>query len=226
MLEIYNEEIRDLLEPFDSDNKRPKLEIRQTPDGGSTVPGLSRSRATSLQQALDIMQTGRENRKTASTKMNSQSSRSHMVFTAHVTNTDRTTGNVFNAKLNLVDLAGSERVSKTGASGDQLKEAMAINKSLSALGDVISALTSNSDKSHVPYRNSKLTFLLQDSLCGASRTAMFVNISPSSDNYWETISTLNFGARAASVELGQVQKVSRVVKWVSCVINWCSSETS
>eukprot|EP00301_Raphidiophrys_heterophryoidea_P001258 c10613_g1_i1.p1 GENE.c10613_g1_i1~~c10613_g1_i1.p1 ORF type:complete len:1262 (-),score=253.11 c10613_g1_i1:1331-5116(-) len=205
MLEIYNEEIRDLLDESDL-AKRAKLEVRQSADGGSFVAGLTKVPATSLQNALDIMDRGRESRKTSATKMNATSSRSHMVFTAHVSVTNPVTKDMTVSKLHLVDLAGSERVSKTGASGDQLKEAMAINKSLSALGDVISALTSSSDKAHVPYRNSKLTFLLQDSLCGNSRTAMFVNMSPSSDNFWETISTLNFGARAASVELGQVQK--------------------
>merc|ERR1712226_558285 len=137
--------------------------------------------------------------------MNATSSRSHMVFTAYVSATNNTTKDQTFSKLHLVDLAGSERVGKTGASGETLKEAQAINKSLSALGDVIASLTKGSD-AHVPYRNSKLTFLLKDSLCGNSRTAMFLGLSPSSDNYGETISTLNFGARAASVELGQVQK--------------------
>eukprot|EP00299_Pterocystis_sp_00344_P015138 c7547_g1_i1.p1 GENE.c7547_g1_i1~~c7547_g1_i1.p1 ORF type:complete len:1185 (+),score=369.74 c7547_g1_i1:317-3556(+) len=204
MLEIYNEEIRDLLD--ESDKKKDKLEVRQSADGGSYVPGIVKLKAESLEHAISIMDLGRENRKTSATKMNATSSRSHMIFTAYVTVTNPVTKDVTMSKLHLVDLAGSERVSKTGASGDQLKEAMAINKSLSALGDVIAALTSSAEKAHVPYRNSKLTFLLQDSLCGNSRTAMFVALSPSSDNYWETISTLNFGARAASVELGQVQK--------------------
>eukprot|EP00300_Choanocystis_sp_HF-7_P017837 c19851_g1_i1.p1 GENE.c19851_g1_i1~~c19851_g1_i1.p1 ORF type:complete len:1217 (+),score=220.68 c19851_g1_i1:108-3653(+) len=206
MLEIYNEEVRDLLDT--STGKKDKLEVRQTPDGGSCVPNLLRREAATLRDALDIIDQGRENRVTAETKMNSQSSRSHMVFTAYLEVTNPLTKDKLSSKLHLVDLAGSERVSKSKATGDQLTEARNINKSLSALGDVIAALTARSGNSntHVPYRNSKLTFLLQDSLCGHSRTAMFVNMSPSSDNFWETISTLNFGARAASVELGQVQK--------------------
>lgn len=210
MLEIYNEEIRDLLkdEPVNKREKPERLDVRQSGDGGSYVPGLSRRDAGSLDEALEIMDQGRKNRMTAETKMNAHSSRSHMVFTAYLEVTNPVTRDKTLSKLHLVDLAGSERVSKSKATGEQLKEAMAINKSLSALGDVIAALTSrtNAGSGHVPYRNSKLTFLLQDSLCGNSRTAMFVTLSPSSDNYWETISALNFGARAASVELGQVQR--------------------
>lgn len=108
-------------------------------------------------------------------------------------------------KLNLIDLAGSERVSKTDATGIVLKEAQAINKSLSALGDVINAL-GNSRNTHVPYRNSKLTFLLQDSLSGNSKMLMFVNISPAHYNVGETVCSLNFASRCKSVELGQAKK--------------------
>jgi kinesin family protein C2/C3 len=104
-------------------------------------------------------------------------------------------------KLHLVDLAGSERLSKTGATGDRLKEAQNINKSLSALGDVIAALQQRSK--HIPYRNSKLTHLLQDSLGGNSKVLMFVNCSPASTNAGETLCSLNFAARASKVELGK-----------------------
>jgi len=204
MLEIYNEDIRDLL--YEGDGKNQKLDVRQSADGGSHVPNLTLKDAESIDEAFAIMDEGRSNRKTKATNMNATSSRSHMVFTAYVTTTHPTSGDTSSAKLHLVDLAGSERVGKTGASGETLKEAQAINKSLSALGDVIASLTNSTGTAHVPYRNSKLTFLLKDSLCGNSRTAMFLGLSPSSDNYWETISTLNFGARAASVELGAVQK--------------------
>eukprot|EP00298_Acanthocystis_sp_HF-20_P012462 c19900_g1_i1.p1 GENE.c19900_g1_i1~~c19900_g1_i1.p1 ORF type:complete len:866 (-),score=363.11 c19900_g1_i1:110-2707(-) len=208
MLEIYNEEIRDLLAENDPKQKnKVKLEVRQSPDGGSYVSGLTKLSASTLEDALRIMDIGRGSRKTSETKMNERSSRSHMVFTAYLEMTNPITKEKVSSKLHLVDLAGSERVSKTKATGEQLKEASFINQSLSALGDVIGALTTKSKKqTHVPYRNSKLTHLLQDSLCGTSRTAMFVTLSPSSDNFWETISTLNFGARAASVELGQATK--------------------
>eukprot|EP00299_Pterocystis_sp_00344_P015397 c7685_g1_i2.p1 GENE.c7685_g1_i2~~c7685_g1_i2.p1 ORF type:complete len:1060 (+),score=263.76 c7685_g1_i2:48-3227(+) len=232
MLEVYNEEIRDLLrEDPGRKGQIEKLSVRQSPDGGSYVPNLLKVPANSLEDALRIMDMGRKNRITSETNMNAHSSRSHMVFTAYLEVINTVTQDKTYSKLHLVDLAGSERVSKSKATGEQLKEAMGINKSLSALGDVIAALTSrNKGQGFVPYRNSTLTFLLQDSLCGSSRTAMFVNMSPSSDNFWETISTLNFAARAASIELGEVQRnfqsgeLSQLREQVSKLQNQLASE--
>jgi len=122
-----------------------------------------------------------------------------------VEGTNRLSGATSRGKLNLVDLAGSERVGKSGATGDRLKEAQAINQSLSSLGDVIASLVSKS--SHVPYRNSKLTYLLQDSLGGNSKTLMFVNLSPAADNLGESLCSLNFASRVRNVDLGQAKKM-------------------
>jgi kinesin family protein 5 len=142
---------------------------------------------------------GAANRATAATGMNEGSSRSHSVFTITVEQKDIITNATKSGKLVLVDLAGSEMVRKTNASGQQLEEAKTINKSLSALGQVINALTDDKQP-HVPYRDSKLTRVLQDSLGGNSKTVLIVAVSPSSYNASETISTLRFGTRAKRIE--------------------------
>lgn len=129
--------------------------------------------------------------------MNSDSSRSHLLCSIVVSSTNRRTGSCLRGKLTLVDLAGSERVGKSGASGDQLKEAQSINKSLSALGDVIGALTTG--VKHIPYRNHALTMMMSDSLGGNSKTLMFVCASPADYNASETINALQFAARCKSV---------------------------
>ena len=131
--------------------------------------------------------------------LNARSSRSHLIVALDVITTKR--GKTTTAKLNLIDLAGSERLSKTGATGDRLKEAQNINKSLSALGDVINSLAKKG-ATHIPYRNSKLTFLLQDSLSRHAKVLMFVNISPAESNASETICSLTFAARCRDVALG------------------------
>jgi hypothetical protein len=138
------------------------------------------------------------------TNMNEHSSRSHMMLTVTITSEHRPTGTSSRGKLNLVDLAGSERISKTGATGQALKEAQNISKSLSALGDVIAAR--GAKQTHVPFRNSTLTYLLQDSLSQDSKTLMFVCISPVIYNAEETFCSLNFAARVRSVELGKASK--------------------
>ncbi|RLN29873.1 hypothetical protein C2845_PM05G15600 [Panicum miliaceum] len=143
---------------------------------------------------------GQKNRAVGSTAINDRSSRSHSCLTVHVQGRDFTSGTILRGCMHLVDLAGSERVDKSEVVGDRLKEAQYINKSLSALGDVIVSLAQKN--SHVPYRNSKLTQLLQDSLGGQAKTLMFVHISPEPDAVGETISTLKFAERVASVELG------------------------
>ncbi|MBA0591144.1 hypothetical protein Gorai_019829 [Gossypium raimondii] len=203
MLEIYNEQVRDLLA---SD------EIRNSSQNGINVPEAHLVRVSSTSDVINLMNLGQKNRTVFSTAMNDRSSRSHSCLTVHVQGKDLTSGNIIHGCMHLVDLAGSERVDKSEVMGDRLKEAQYINKSLSALGDVIAALASKG--SHVPYRNSKLTQLLQDSLGGQAKTLMFVHIAPEYEASGETISTLKFAERVATVELGaaKVNKDSGEVK--------------
>ncbi|XP_044984378.1 kinesin-like protein KIN-14Q isoform X1 [Hordeum vulgare subsp. vulgare] len=196
MIEIYNEQVRDLLQ--DSGNRR--LEIRNTSQRGFAVPDASIVPVASTSDVAELMNQGQKNRVVGSTAINDRSSRSHSCLTVHVQGRDITSGTILRGCMHLVDLAGSERVDKSEVVGDRLKEALYINKSLSALGDVIASLAQKN--SHVPYRNSKLTQLLQDSLGGQAKTLMFVHISPEPDAVNETISTLKFAERVASVELG------------------------
>ncbi|XP_022847321.1 kinesin-like protein KIN-14I isoform X1 [Olea europaea var. sylvestris] len=209
MIEIYNEQVRDLL-VTDGLNKR--LEIRNSSQSGYSVPNASLVHVSSTADVIDLMNLGQRNRAVGATALNDRSSRSHSCLTVHVQGRDLTSGATLRGCMHLVDLAGSERVDKSEVTGDRLKEAQHINKSLSALGDVISSLAQKN--SHVPYRNSKLTQLLQDSLGGQAKTLMFVHISPEPDAVGETISTLKFAERVATVELGaaRVNKDSTDVK--------------
>ncbi|CAI0551689.1 unnamed protein product [Linum tenue] len=218
MLEIYNEQVRDLL-TSDALNKRypfpivlHTLEIRNSSSNGINVPEAVLVPVSSTSDVINLMNTGHKNRAVSATAMNDRSSRSHSCLTVHVQGRDLTSGNVIRGSMHLVDLAGSERVDKSEVTGDRLKEAQHINKSLSALGDVIASLAVKSN--HVPYRNSKLTQLLQDSLGGQAKTLMFVHISPEPDALGETLSTLKFAERVATVELGaaKVNKESTEVK--------------
>ena len=154
---------------------------------------------------FDVLERGRCNRAVGGHDMNEHSSRSHSIFTIMCTTRNTIDGSGTFGKLNLIDLAGSERLSKTEATGDRLKEAQNINKSLSALGDVINAL-GNRKNTHIPYRNSKLTYLLQDSLGGNSKVMMVVAISPAVYNVGETICSLNFASRCRLTELGKAGK--------------------
>jgi hypothetical protein len=203
-LEIYNEVIKDLLNPSDK-----HLKIREHPDMGIYVEGLAELVVGGASDITELIEQGNKVRSVAATQMNARSSRSHSCFTIKVSQRkkedmgngqERTTK--LNSKLNLVDLAGSERQGKTQASGQQLKEGAAINKSLSALGNVINALSKAGSKKdrHIPYRDSKLTRLLQESLGGNSRTVMIATISPAQDNYEETLSTLQYASRAKKIE--------------------------
>ncbi|TVU49894.1 hypothetical protein EJB05_01234 [Eragrostis curvula] len=167
---------------------------------GLAVPDASIVPVTSTADVVELMNQGQKNRAVGSTAINDRSSRSHSCLTVHVQGRDLTSGTILRGCMHLVDLAGSERVDKSEVVGDRLKEAQYINKSLSALGDVIASLAQKN--SHVPYRNSKLTQLLQDSLGGQAKTLMFIHISPEPDSVGETISTLKFAERVASVELG------------------------
>ncbi|GAA0168498.1 microtubule binding motor protein [Lithospermum erythrorhizon] len=164
------------------------------------VPDASMYEVKSTADVLELMNIGLMNRAIGATALNERSSRSHSVLTVHVRGTDLETNVVLHGNLHLVDLAGSERVDRSEATGDRLREAQHINKSLSALGDVIFALAQKSP--HVPYRNSKLTQLLQSSLGGQAKTLMFVQLNPDVESYSETVSTLKFAERVSGVELG------------------------
>ena len=157
--------------------------------------------ATTAEDMANILSAGQAKRHVSATKMNSESSRSHLVSSIMIEATDKKTKLTTTGKLTLVDLAGSESQKKTGASGDQLKEAKAINSSLSALGNVISALTSN--QKHIPYRDSKLTELLQDGLGGEAKTLLFVNASPADYNFNETCGSFEFALRCKQVKNGK-----------------------
>ncbi|KAG0554471.1 hypothetical protein KC19_12G094400 [Ceratodon purpureus] len=205
VMEVYNEQIRDLLAPpAAQDQPSKKLEIKQAAEGGHHVPGLVEAQVSSMEEVWDVLQAGSSSRTVGSTRANDHSSRSHCMLCVMVKGENVITGEFTKSKLWLVDLAGSERVAKSDAQGDRLKEAQNINKSLSALGDVIQALTMKS--SHIPFRNSKLTHLLQDSLGGDSKTLMFVQISPNEADVSETLCSLNFASRVRGVELGPARK--------------------
>lgn len=193
-VEIYLERVRDLLDP-----KKHNLGIREHPTRGVYVEGMSEEYVTSPSEMFYFLDLGATNRATSATGMNEGSSRSHSVFVVAITQKDTQEGTSRRGNLYLVDLAGSEMVRKTGASGQQLEEAKMINKSLSALGNVINALT-DANASHVPYRNSKLTRMLQESLGGNARTALIICCSPSSYNAPEILSTLRFGNRAKAIQ--------------------------
>lgn len=193
-MEIYMERIRDLLAP-QNDN----LPVHEEKNRGVYVKGLLEIYVSSVQEVYEVMKRGGNARAVAATNMNQESSRSHSIFVITITQKNVETGSAKSGQLFLVDLAGSEKVGKTGASGQTLEEAKKINKSLSALGMVINALT-DGKSSHIPYRDSKLTRILQESLGGNSRTTLIVNCSPSSYNDAETLGTLRFGTRAKSIK--------------------------
>uniref|UniRef100_A0A8B9XWP5 Kinesin-like protein KIFC3 n=2 Tax=Bos TaxID=9903 RepID=A0A8B9XWP5_BOSMU len=209
--EIYNEVLRDLL----GQEPQEKLEIRLCPDGSGQlyVPGLTEFQVQSVEDINKVFEFGHTNRTTEFTNLNEHSSRSHALLIVTVRGVDCSTGLRTTGKLNLVDLAGSERVGKSGAEGSRLREAQHINKSLSALGDVIAALRSR--QGHVPFRNSKLTYLLQDSLSGDSKTLMVVQVSPVEKNTSETLYSLKFAERVRSVELGPGSRRTELGSWSS-----------
>ncbi|XP_034030844.1 kinesin-like protein KIFC3 isoform X2 [Thalassophryne amazonica] len=196
-VEIYNEVLRDLLS-----KDGEKLDIKLNPDGTGQlhVPGLRVLEVKSFHHMKKILATARRNRITFGTQMNQHSSRSHALLCVTVEGTDLATGSRTTGKLNLVDLAGSERVWKSGAEGERLKEAQNINRSLLALGDVIQALRAR--QTHIPFRNSRLTYLLQDSLGKGSKTVMVVQVSALERNVGETLCSLKFAQRVCKVELG------------------------
>ena len=195
-VEIYNEEVRDLL-----GNKDKKLNIRDDPKKGTFLQDLTYiniKNPNDIEKALDK---GNKNRHVGQTSMNDQSSRSHSLFTVYLEIEEKGENGqsrIKSGKLNLVDLAGSERVGKTNATGQTFDEGKKINLSLTALGSVIDALSQN--RKYVPYKDSKLTRLLADSLGGNTKTVMFANISPASYNYDETLGTLRYASRAKLIK--------------------------
>uniref|UniRef100_A0AAY4EWN5 Kinesin-like protein n=1 Tax=Denticeps clupeoides TaxID=299321 RepID=A0AAY4EWN5_9TELE len=192
--EIYMDKIRDLL-----DVTKTNLAVHEDKNRVPFVKGCTERFVSSPEEVMDVIDEGKANRHVAVTNMNEHSSRSHSIFLINIKQENVETEQKLCGKLYLVDLAGSEKVSKTGAEGAVLDEAKNINKSLSSLGNVISALAEGT-KTHVPYRDSKMTRILQDSLGGNCRTTMFICCSPSSFNEAETKSTLMFGQRAKTIK--------------------------
>ena len=208
-LEIYNEQVADLLAPPDADARaaRAAPQIREHDKRGVFVEGLTEALVTSAEETYDLFTRGSFNRRVGQTEMNRESSRSHAVFTVTLESRRRAFPGAAlqkrNATLHLVDLAGSERQKATEAGGARLKEASAINKSLSALGNVIKALVDVAEgkERHVPYRDSKLTYLLKDALGGRARCTLLACVSPAAGQMEETLSTLKFAQRAKMVKI-------------------------
>ncbi|NXS22969.1 KIF4 protein, partial [Mystacornis crossleyi] len=198
-LEIYNEDILDLLCPS---RERSQISIREDPKEGIKIVGLTERSVTCAQETVSCLEQGNNSRTVGSTAMNSQSSRSHAIFTICIDQKKKNDKNCsFHCKLHLVDLAGSERQKKTKAEGDRLKEGININRGLLCLGNVISALGDDNKKGgFVPYRDSKLTRLLQDSLGGNSHTLMIACVSPADSNLEETLNTLRYADRARKIK--------------------------
>ncbi|XP_057629078.1 chromosome-associated kinesin KIF4-like [Chionomys nivalis] len=197
-LEIYNEEILDLLCPS---REKTQINIREDPKEGIKLVGLTEKTVLVASDTVDCLEQGNNSRTVASTAMNSHSSRSHAIFTISIEQrkkNDKTSS--FRSKLHLVDLAGSERQKKTKAEGDRLREGININRGLLCLGNVISALGDDKKGSFVPYRDSKLTRLLQDSLGGNSHTLMIACVSPADSNLEETLNTLRYADRARKIK--------------------------
>ncbi|XP_055799179.1 chromosome-associated kinesin KIF4-like isoform X1 [Salvelinus fontinalis] len=201
-LEIYNEDILDLLCPSVSKDKPSTINIREDPKEGIKIVGLTEREVFSANEMVGCLELGNSARTVGSTAMNAASSRSHAIFTITLEQrrgADKSDNVV--SKLHLVDLAGSERQKKTKAEGDRLKEGISINRGLLSLGNVISALGDESKKgTFVPYRDSKLTRLLQDSLGGNSHTLMIACVSPADSNIEETINTLRYADRARKIK--------------------------
>ena len=217
MLELYNDQLVDLL--ASKGDKAEKLDIKLDKKGIVVVQGAQiKGPCNNFKELYRHNEQGMNQRHVASTAMNAESSRSHLVFSILVESKNKATGATSLGKLTLVDLAGSERQSKTQATGERLKEAKAINMSLSALGDVISALSTG--EKFVPYRNNLLTRLLQDGLGGNAKTLMFVNISPADYNVDETETSLKYATRVKTItnsaakaqESAEVARLKKVIK--------------
>ena len=221
-LEIYNEQIVDLLDP-----NLANLQIRESMKRGVYVEGLTEEVCGDSEEMEDLIRRGTTSRHVGSTSMNKESSRSHSVLTTTIEMKKDT--NVKVSRFHIIDLAGSERAKLTTAAGDRLKEAGMINKSLSALGNVINSLVDRSEGKarHIHYRDSKLTFLLRDSLGGNSRTMIICNVSPSSSSFGETLSTLKFAQRAKLIKnkavinedsVGSIEVLKEEIKKLKIII--------
>lgn len=206
-LEIYNETIRDLLGSGDSNTKHEIKIVNPGNTGGAcevTVTNVKTVTVTSETQVYSLLEKATQNRAVAATQCNERSSRSHSVFRLKLVGENQLTGEKCQGTLNLIDLAGSERLSQSCSTGERLRETKNINKSLSNLGNVIMALANK--EQHIPYRNSKLTFLLQNSLGGNSKSLMFVNISPKEESLQETLCSLRFATKVNQCNIGTAQK--------------------
>ncbi|KAL8721206.1 MAG: hypothetical protein Q9225_002055 [Loekoesia sp. 1 TL-2023] len=209
-VEVYNENLNDLLGKPDEMDKK-KHEIRHDMQKcKTTITDITTVDLDSPNKVDSILRQAASNRSVAATKANERSSRSHSVFILKLTGENSTTGEKSEGSLNLVDLAGSERLSQSQATGERLKETQSINKSLSCLGDVIGALGQGKEGGHVPYRNSKLTYLLQFSLGGNSKTLMFVMISPLQAHLSETLTSLKFATKVHNTHIGTAKKQAKV----------------
>ncbi|KAK6340136.1 kinesin-like protein Klp5 [Orbilia blumenaviensis] len=214
-LEIYNETIRDLLVPGGS---KLGLSLREDSNSSISVAGLSTHRPMNVQEVMDMIVMGNENRTMSPTEANATSSRSHAVLQINVVQKNKTAGlseDLFSATLSIIDLAGSERASVTKNRGDRLLEGANINRSLLALGNCINALCDPSKKNHIPYRDSKLTRLLKFSLGGNCKTVMIVCVSPSSQHYDETHNTLKYADRAKKIKTKVSRNMMNVNRHVS-----------
>ncbi|CRK45438.1 hypothetical protein BN1723_006604 [Verticillium longisporum] len=210
-IEVYNEELNDLLTPHgrESDGKGKRLEIRHDEARKQTTVAHCKTVALDSADKVEAMLAqAQSNRSVAATKSNERSSRSHSVFILKLVGHNASTGERCEGTLNLVDLAGSERLKQSGAEGERMKETQSINKSLSCLGDVIEALGRGSG--HVPYRNSKLTHLLQYSLGGNSKTLMFVMVSPLETHLKETLTSLRFATKVHNTHIGTAKATKKV----------------
>uniref|UniRef100_A0A8C2ZVE1 Kinesin family member 21A n=1 Tax=Cyclopterus lumpus TaxID=8103 RepID=A0A8C2ZVE1_CYCLU len=219
-LELYNEEVLDLFDSTRDKDQKSHIKIHEDTAGGIYTVGVTTRTVSSEAEMMQCLKLGALSRTTASTQMNVQSSRSHAIFTIHLCqvrvcasdnvesdnrvsngNSEMDEYETLTAKFHFVDLAGSERLKRTGATGDRAKEGISINCGLLALGNVISALGDRSKRSsHVPYRDSKLTRLLQDSLGGNSQTVMIACISPSDRDFMETLNALKYANRARNIK--------------------------
>lgn len=237
-LELYNEEVLDLFDTtrdIDSKNKKSNIRIHEDSTGGIYTVGVTTRTVSTQAEMMQCLKLGALSRTTASTQMNVQSSRSHAIFTIHLCQTrmcppsegenkevsESSQMNEFEtltAKFHFVDLAGSERLKRTGATGERAKEGISINCGLLALGNVISALGDKSKRAtHVPYRDSKLTRLLQDSLGGNSQTIMIACVSPSDRDFMETLNTLKYANRARNIKNKVVINQDRASQQISAL---------
>ncbi|KAL4933332.1 putative kinesin family protein (KlpA) [Aspergillus undulatus] len=209
-VEVYNENLNDLLGKAEELDKK-KLEIRHDMQRGKTIiTDATTVQLESPEMVETILKRAAANRSVAATKANERSSRSHSVFILKLIGENYITGERSEGTLNLVDLAGSERLSHSGATGDRLRETQNINRSLSCLGDVIAALGQGKEGGHIPYRNSKLTYLLQFSLGGNSKTLMFVMVSPLAAHLSETLTSLKFATKVHNTHIGTAKRQTRV----------------